>query len=365
MDKKFTFDIVVGDLDQGYSDNLSIYLMTSNNHNFSVKSFSNSTHLVHFLKKGKIDILLITPEMYNKINYSNDNVVIILLVDELIETGFKSLPLIYKYQQGNSIVQQIITHYTKNSTKELLNTRSNHKSASLIGVYSPCGGCGKTTISYMMGKCLAQQNKKTLLISLEEFASHGDNMSITSDKSSISDLFYYIKKKVDNLAMKLESIIETDPSGLTYIPPPNYYEDMKALDIKEWQSFLQYLINHSWYEYIIIDFTSEFSERNNFLLSICDYPILLSNLTKSNQYKIHQFISTINKLDQEYPLIKLVANNNLQLSNLSERLIWGEEISIFIPYNQAIEIGELNSENEFGRSIITLVEGILKSGWNN
>lgn len=53
--------------------------------------------------------------------------------------------------------------------------------AMVMGIYSPAGGVGKTTIAVTMARLLAQSQIPTLLLSLEDLASYGsllqDNLS--------------------------------------------------------------------------------------------------------------------------------------------------------------------------------------------
>ncbi|MBC7958597.1 MAG: hypothetical protein H7X94_01910, partial [Vallitaleaceae bacterium] len=209
--------ITIGDTDLHYLQKLSDYFMSVKTHHFSVKTFSDLSNLSNHLNTESTDILLITEKLYKQLH--NIPPMTLLLRENGVGSNIKEHLSIPKYQSGSKIVEQMIHYYTLQSTSEV-QFAPNRKKTALIGIYSPSGGSGKTTLSLMLAKALAAKGKNTLFISLEEIASYKHVLSAT-DETSLSDLLYYAHKRSDNLMMKLEGIQRLDKeSGLKFIPAP-------------------------------------------------------------------------------------------------------------------------------------------------
>lgn len=346
--------IAICEPDQSYANKLASYLISTTYHTISVQVFSNEINLLEFLSDNPIDILLITEKIYlklkNKINVND----VMILVEHYIISEESNVFYIEKFQQGKRILNQIITYYTSNATKELA---SKDQETKLIGVYSPLGGCGKTIISIALANTLSLQGKNTLFISLEEIPSYTLLLEGSSE-SSISDLLYHVRKKTKNLLMKLEGIQKIDYlSGLKYIPPPLYVEDIQELEIEDWEYLISYLLEKKYYDYIVLDFTNELSIRNKLLLEKCNKEIVLTNHKRISKYKIEEYLKKNRKEN-----IMLVYNNNYNDYKTIEKPKAAEEI-YSIPYSNNLytdkgDIISINLNNEFGQAIIKLAKAV-------
>lgn len=352
-----SLNIAIFDKDITYAQALTRYLMSTKRQQFCINLFSTESQLLDFLQSNSLDILLISDSFYPLIKLQKNIEVIILLIEETINTQLLELPYICKYQKGEVIVHQLITYYTSKSEKEILeNTKAKPY---LIGTYSPTGGSGKTTISMGIAQSLATQGCSTLFISLESIPSYTQLLD-SDNKSSISDLFYYFRLKTENMLMKLEGIRGFDEcSNLFYLPPPLHPNDMVSFSDEDWVSLINLLIKKGHYEYIILDFTSDFSMRNCQLLNLCHKKLYLINpILKSKS----QFMYLMNLNHSYTNLEDFMFIVNHQQANKIIPIIDKIKIDFEVPYIESSNESHIKLTNDvqFTNCIKKLLEVIFK-----
>jgi MinD-like ATPase involved in chromosome partitioning or flagellar assembly len=343
-------EVAIFDANKGYLERLSKYLMSSDNYHFSSHSFSNEMYLTDFLNNHEVDILLISQEDITQEYNLNKGIIINLVGDQISNTLGESL-FIYKFQSAAIIERQMINYYSINTTNELIKFNK-EKGCQLIGIYSPAGGCGKTTLGVALGMSLATKDYKTLFLSLEEFPSYKILLN-QNVQGSLSDLLYHIRKKTDNLMMKLEGIKGIHGgSKLEYLPSPTYEEDITETLNEDWVTLVESLKANSNYQYIIIDFTSDYSKRNQLLYAMCEHHILLTNETSLNISKVEAFINQKILKEENDENLLLIANatSSHKMQNINQ--ISELKISFKVPFYENIK----GSDNEGLNSL--LIEGI-------
>lgn len=353
-------NIAIYDQDLDYAQALSHHFLTVKGHQFSVNLFSVENQLMNYLQKNSLDILLISDTLYPKINNHKNIELTILLIEDLIRPNLLELPYIEKYQKGREIVYQIVSYYTLNSHKEI--SGYNHK-PKLIGIYSPTGGCGKTTISLGIAKALALQGNSTLFISLESIPSYISLLGI-SNQGSISDLFYYFSQNSENLLMKLEGIRGYDDcSGLYFLPPPLHPNDITSFSEDDWILLIKILIEKSNYKYIIIDFTCEYSKRNIELIDLCNQKIYLLEDTLKSYSQLKYLKNLKGDTSLLLKTFSFVINNSKHIISCSENIHNGIHIAFQIPYIASLSKSEsyLNFEEDVREYMRELLEVILKT----
>lgn len=349
-----SLQIVLGDYDQRYVQKLSSYLMNHQNHHFSVKTFSEVSHLKSHLQNNPTDILLITEDFYLKLEAVFP--MAILLVEHAISSALKSLPSIRKYQSGDQIIHQFMNYYTLTSNKELIG-HIEKGGTKLWGIYSPSGGSGKTTLALALAQAFALRGHSTLFLSLEEIASYA-RLFECDGQTSISDLLYHAKKRTDNLLMKLEGIKRVDKTTeLKFIPPPIYPQDMLTFEDEDWRYLIDQLLNYSSFENIVLDFTSELSTRNLWLMSQCKKLLVLTNLSFIQNCKVEAFLQVY----KEHPNTILTVNLTKPIVEEAVSSIKNTPIQLNFPFSQELFINKgakvmLRVENDFKEAINDLME---------
>lgn len=339
--------------DPKYTNKLVSYLSSNTNHYINTQIITDKNNLIKLQEKNNWDIILLDEKIYLEIKEEIIHNNIIILVEDFIENEDERLFYLKKFQQGKKILRKIIHYYTSNTRKEILNKNEDTK---IIGFYSPFGGSGKTTISIALANTLSLQGKNTLFFSLDDNPSY--TLLFEETESSMSDLFYHIRRDTKNLAMKLEGIQGIDyQTKLKYISPITHLEDIRDIKIHEFEYFINYLLRKKTYDYIIIDFSNEYSLRNEKLLERCNYKIILSNHNQVNKVRLEKFLNILDKGEG-----MLIYNNNYN-DIISNKNIEGVEPLYIIPYSNDLYIDKgdiisINLDNEFGQVISRLAKMI-------
>lgn len=358
--------IIIADSDKGYLNAISKYLSSWNEIDYSVISFNDKELLINFLEDNTVDILLISPSlMSDNINFENVQATIINTPDRIPE-NMMDFPYINKYQSGDVIARELLGIFSKNSNEEII-IKSNSYESKVIGVYSPIGGIGKTTVSLGIAESYAVNKVRTLFISLEEMASYREILDCNND-NNFSDLLYCIKQKNKNLLMKIEGLKNVDiNTKLNYFSPIECYKDIHDVSGDEIVSMLRYIKANSDYERVVLDFDSNLSDKNIEILKACDEVILLANIDKICLAKIQGLYDNLEKLGigDINDSVKMVFNNNtMRKQVLQGGTVHNKRIDLFIPYDDKVfsydDSNRLNLEGCFGRSLNEYVKKDIK-----
>ncbi|WP_273327211.1 AAA family ATPase [Vallitalea guaymasensis] len=361
-------NIIIADYDKGYLNAISRFLSSWHETEYNVISFTEKELLTKYLETAKADILLISPKlMAEDLDLSNVQVTIINTPDRVPES-LLTYPYINKYQPGDVVAKELISIFSINSKDEII-VKKNTVGTKVIGVYSPIGGSGKTTVSVGLAKQYAINSFKTLFLSLEEMASYKTILEC-NNTNNLSDLLYYIKQKNKNLMMKIEGLKNTDnDSGMDYFSPPYCYKDIHEVSINEWIELIDYIRDNSNYERIVLDFDSNLSEKNLKLLQACEEVLLLTNIDKMALTKLNHMYNSLKKMDIEdvNANVRIIINNTKKDNEVLEGVsMMDKEVQIYLPYdnNLLIDIGEIsniNLDSCFGRVLSDYVTKDIKS----
>ncbi|MFP4697745.1 MAG: hypothetical protein ACLFMO_03470 [Eubacteriales bacterium] len=348
------YNLVIGDEDYQYNKNLATYINSDERKLFKAKGFSEENILGEYVKNNSIDILLITPSMIKDV-YTKKAKCVILLSTGKIPNKIKEIPAIYKYQSVNSIVKEILNIYSDYNQDHILNKDTNTQ---IVGVYSPIGRVGKTTIAISLASLIGK-SKKVLYLNLEPLNTISCFLQ-SNNQYNLSDLLYYIKQKHPNLLLKLEGIKETINS-IDYVSSVRCYIDLFETNIDEWRYLLSTLKEESDYEVIVMNFSNSFYEYTVDLLNECDknFVVLVPEKTSFVQIKEWQHAMSLLKQDKLFEKIVYVVNNqepNYNLAYIPDYL----KDYIQIPYEEQL-LSESNDfyiqhNNQFGQAISQLIQ---------
>lgn len=275
------YQLVIGDQDQKYNTQLTTYINTEKADMFLVRGFSESTLLNKHLLEHPVDILLITPELYDQTIENLGIKCVVILSSGKVPHHLSSYAVIFKYQPIDQLIKQLLSHYADHSEEHLL-TRSTK--AQIIGVYSPIGRSGRTSLSLAMAQLLGEK-KKVLYLDIEPFDDLASFFS-ASHQYGVSDLLYYIRQKHPNMLLKLESIKEST-EHFEYIGPVKCYMDLWESTEEEWEGLFGFLRETAGYDVVILNFSTMIYPYTWNVLKACDQLIVTvpSDLTAYQQLR--------------------------------------------------------------------------------
>ncbi len=248
--------IAVWDKDREYAAKLSEYLHRQNSLGSTVVLYSDPDELKRVVDTHQVSMALTgrpvadSPWLMETAH---------LTLTEERDSGGSA---VYKYQPAREILR-IIAGFRDTSAAE--ETLAWGPPAQLRAVYSPLGGCLKTSLALVMGSILAEE-KTCLFLSLEVHSGYR-TLFDRQYPMDLSDLFALVRQGCD-VSGRLSGVLQSF-GKLQYIPPVIWPEDIREAERGELKELLHILAHRCGFEEIVLDMGADMS-RPEEILAWCD-----------------------------------------------------------------------------------------------
>lgn len=314
--------IAVCDTDAEYACNFAEYLNNRKKLPFQAEAFTDVDKLCNYAGKNPPEILLISEsdvdEQVENLNTEN----MILLSDEKEKEGKHKC--VYKYQSADSVIQEVMEYYTRNSAAVLFAMAE--RKMSVIGVYSPVGRCAKTLFALTAGQILGE-SKSVLYLNMEDYSGFEQLFQREYEKN-LSDFFYEMRCRESSFAGELADMTE-HLGNIDYMPPASSPEDIRAIQFTEWMQLFDFIRMGSRYEVLILDIGNNVDQLYK-ILNLCTRVYMPVQEDRMSQCKIAQF----KKLMQNWEAVEGEGKiKEIRLPGVSpdlsnpgflETLVWGK-----------------------------------------
>lgn len=276
--------------DEMYSNRLSDYISRHKNTFFEFMVFTCTDSVEEFVKLDKIDILLADDKMAGNLPHVENIRKVIVLSDGGCLTGQK-YPVIFKYQPAGHILKEIFEQAADDDNIPGISSINSSKNPELIAVFSPFGGAGTSTYAENLCSSMAGNNR-VLYINLEIFDGFAEfDRTVENQRKYVrgmSEAVFYIKQRKDKLIFRLESIINQNKNGYSYILPVEDFRDLYSITPEDMEFFTNVLGRETLYDKIVFDI-GYVNESSLKLLGICDVVILPQPSCVTQENKQHSF----------------------------------------------------------------------------
>lgn len=239
--------LAVYDVDALYAARFAEVMNQKDRIPFEVTAFATWEELEAFGKEHTIDVLLVSPgissERLQKIGAGR----VLILEDGECRDAGGEYQAVYKFQSSDAMIREVMACYSEET--EAAPGLAVGTMAKIIGIFSPMGGCGKTSFAVTLGRTLARENK-TLYVNLEE-CSGLSSLTQTEFRTGLSDLLYY-QASGRYHPLRLSGAIHS-MGELDYIPPVRYPEDLAQGGAKQTAALLQAIAESSSYQILVAD----------------------------------------------------------------------------------------------------------------
>lgn len=317
--------MAVYDADPFYAERLSDYVNRKEKGVFEAQAFTSRKCLEEFAKENEVDVLLTgAPEDTEAIG-SLKNTQKIHLTEER-ETGNSAENReIYKYQSGDDIIREVMAVYCELPDAKLVFPGLGNWKKRIIGVYSPVGRCGKTSLALSIGQVLARE-EKVLFITLDLFT--GFSRLIDEQwKRDLSDLLYYYKQGRFHI-LRLNSVVYY-LGDMAWLPPIRYPDDYSQVSSEEMADFLTKIMEESDYTTIVLDMGT-FDRRVLPVLNICQAVYMPVKEDIFSQAKIKEFEEYVDecggqKVKERFYKIHVPLMTGMhKMEHFPQDLLWGD-----------------------------------------
>ncbi len=293
-------NLVIADSDEEYLNGVVTFLSEKYLTRFKILSFSQKESLMNFISTHteKLDILLISSELYFEEISDLDIALVGILSTGRLSREYNGCEIVLKYQLGENLVKNILNLYS-DKTNEIIITKGQNETK-VVAVYSSSGGSGKTTISYGCSVKSVHHGRKAFYLNLEESASTPLLFGMSS-QYNLSHVLYYLKSKNKSLSLKIEGIKVIDQeTGVHYFNPPVNHLELLEIEPSEYFDLISHMKDMNQYEAIFVDMPCFIEKRMMAVLDASDTIFYVLNPNQLSKFKLYNFLSELDILDKAY-----------------------------------------------------------------
>lgn len=299
--------------DSAYEKHLSNVLSNIGDRLYEITTLTQKSGFIETMQSRNYDIVLFEQSMFDSnLNFKNAKLFVVLS-DE--ETGYKFfnnysfIKRINKYQRISNISREILDYYsqTTDSVRPITNSP-----ADITAVFSPAGGCGKTSVAIAYAMNLANltadfENKKNVFyLSLENFSS--THAYFPNNGKSLSDILSKLDKANAVTLMALKQ--HDERSGISYFSMPNNYDDINIINETEIDTLINLIMQSGICDKLIIDLSSLADKKTRKILERADNVLLVTDQSQTARQKLAQFSSQYNIFEKIRNKTTLIINKD-------------------------------------------------------
>lgn len=267
-----------------YADKLEVYAYSQ------TESFEEAVKTIHF------DILLAASEFSSRLQELPEYMGLIYLVEQNDLEKIEDIAAIGKYQKPEIIYRQIVGIYSSKVEKKFSKRNVNNAECRLYLVTAANGGAGISTVAVSLSKFLAGRGKKVLYLSLE--ANGAQDLFFDGTKQhSFSDIIYLLKSRKINIALRAESIVQKDTSGVYYFGECRSILDMEELNKDDIKDLIREICMLGDYEHVVLDFSMRFTESHLYIAECSDVILTVCDGSVIGLKKLKQFVDALEVID--------------------------------------------------------------------
>lgn len=279
--------IAIADTNEEYVNRILSVLEEYEDLNLSV--FTDRNALEQALMSQKFDVLLFDAGVYDGHADGGNRFLPILLLDETqsIATQFQKTKKIRKYQRISKIYQQILEVYAEICSDT--GVVAGQKKTSVIAVYSPVGGVGKTTTALCAATKYAAQGLQCFYLGLEDIGSEECYLPRT-DVRGTSEIAACLGENM-NFTMKIQSLLQTGQNNLFYMnhfDSPNDVYELSPEDLKE---FIEVFQKSGLFDVIVVDMSSSMDAKVQAVFELADRIVIVEKTDRIATAKMSGFLN--------------------------------------------------------------------------
>lgn len=295
--------VVVLDHDIEFIKRLAAAFQKQYEDKISLLLFSDENTMYESMQKSRADLLLVGQSIDIDIDRLPKNIIMGRFCEASDIGEIDGVPAICKYQRVENIYKAILDTYAENTANILLKRADS--GARRVLFTSVQGGCGTSSVAAAYALRRAQEGNKVFYLNLEKFGD-ADLYFSGNGNSSFSDVIYALKSKTGNLELKLESIIQTDLSGVDYFHKCKNAYDMLELQDQEVENLISCISRMKEYDEIVIDFSGDdIDQITKLIQNSADKVIYITDGSATGNGKFERFCEVARVLEQrnEYNIL--------------------------------------------------------------
>ncbi|WP_143044359.1 AAA family ATPase [Paenibacillus sp. CF384] len=257
-------NLIVAVQESSYIERLGDYLRQSSfGTGWQLTAFTNPAALRSYMRGGyAVDLLVAEPSLLDELGELAESVLAAALVGQIGRSGHKHQVL--QYQPLPQLLQSFAALYASSEQRPVKlmgegNTESDAGSeagASIISVYSPAGGIGKTTLALQLARQAAACGARVFYLNLEQWNA-APLWDSRDGREDLSNLLYTLQAAPDKAVAQIIALRKRHPwLGIDFIVPCENAEERLSLTAEHAKSLLGAIKGTGEYDKIVVDLDS-------------------------------------------------------------------------------------------------------------
>ncbi len=287
--------ILSGDL--RYINKILEYFNTNYMEQLELFAFSSEEALQSHMKANRLDMLLAEKSQLSSATKLPASVVLAYFSDSPDVEKIDNVPAVCKFQKADLIYKEILgifAEYGKSIEEYRFRSAEQKISVCFMGV---SGGAGASTAAMACGMHFARMGHGSVYIDLERAGTAGAVLH-PENAQSLSDALYAVKRGHGNLQLKLESLLQQDPSGLKFYNPFHSVLDAEEMSAEDLETLFKGIQSTQSAEYLIFDLDGGMTEKNRLLMDSCDLVVLVQGAGDVSAQKMTKYLQAFSDLDR-------------------------------------------------------------------
>lgn len=219
------------------------------------------------------------------------------LVESLDIDRIDNYKAICKYQKAELIYKQVLSIYSEQVPNITGVAKIENGAMKTIAFASPCGGVGTSTVAAACSIFLAGNGYRVLYLNADVFGS-SDLFFACDGQFDFSDVIYAVKSNKTNRAMKLQSTVKQDASGVYYYSSVKVPLDMMEMQEDDYVTLQNELKLLGCYDYVILDMSFPTNTEKFKFFEYCNSVVMVSDCSETSEEKINRVMRSLQILDE-------------------------------------------------------------------
>ena len=261
-----------------------------------IYSFTEVGAAIECLEEKKIDVFLASDAFRIDFAQVPKRCGFAYLVENLDITMIDGRKAICKFQKGELIYKQILSIYSEH-VPYISGVQNNQNGAmKTIAFCSPCGGVGTSTAAAACAIALSNAGQRVLYLNAEIYGD-ADMFFFCDGQFDFSDVIYAVKSNKTNRAMKLQSTVKQDQTGVYYYSSVKVPLDIMEMNSNDYLTLQNELKALGCYDYVVMDIEFPKTQGAYKFFEQCNAIVLVGDGTETSDAKINKAIRGIQILD--------------------------------------------------------------------
>ncbi len=268
-----------------YAEELEIY------------SFTDVDAAITCLDEKKIDVFLASDSFKIDFTLIPKRCGFAYMVESLDISSVNQHKAICKFQKGELIYKQILSIYSEHVPHISGMISSQNGAMKTIAFSSPSGGVGTSTAAAACAIALSNAGQRVLYLNTETYGD-ADVFFSCDGQFDFSDVIYAVKSKKTNRAMKLQSTVKQDHSGVSYYSSVRIPLDIMEMGPQDYLTLQNELKALGCYDYVVMDIDFPKTQAAYQFFEYCNAIVLVTGSSDTSEAKLKKAIRGIQIMDE-------------------------------------------------------------------